>query len=176
MTDETTDIETTEVEIDETEATDVDPVALAKREAANAKREATRIRKQLEELQAAEDARRQAEMTELERERERAEGLLQQLEQMKVEQETQQKTGWLRDAARNAKIDTDVAAALIKAEEIESADDARIAIEALAAEKPHLVLQEQGRVGTVPGEPPKVAEDPETGMANFLMSLMGRKS
>jgi hypothetical protein len=176
MSDETTDIEPIEAEVEETaEVTEADPVALAKREAANAKREATRMRKQLEELQAAEDERRQAEMTELERERERAEGLLQQLEQMRVEQETAQKRGWLGDAARTAKIDSDVAAALIKAEEIESADDARVAIEALASEKPHLVMQEQGRVGTVPGEAPKVAEDPEAGMANFLLSLMGRK-
>lgn len=175
MTDETTDVEAVEAEIEETEAVEADPVALAKREAANAKREATRIRKQLEELQAAEDARRQAEMTELERERERATQLAEQLEQLRLEQEMKERSQWLREAARDAKIDSDVAAALIRSDEIETAADAKVAIEALAAEKPHLVLQEQTRTGTVPGDPPKVADDPETGMANFLLSLMGRK-
>ena len=177
MSDETVNDVAEETIEEAVEAPEADPVAQAKREAATAKREATKMRKQLEELQAAEDARRQAEMTELEREREKAAGLAQQLEQFQKEQEIKERAGWVREAARDARIDSDVAAALVGLENIETAKDAKAALEALAAEKPHLVLPEAGtaRVGTHAGEPPKAAEDPEAGMANFLLGLMGRR-
>lgn len=176
MSDETQQDVAEETIEEATEAVEVDPVAQAKREAATAKREATKIRKQLEELQAAEEQRRQAEMTELEREREKAAQLAQQLEQVQKEQEIKERAGWVREASRDAKIDPDVAAALIGLDNIETAKDAKAAMEQLAAEKPHLVMQDQQapRVGTIGGTPPKADESPEASMANFLLGMIGK--
>lgn len=157
-----------------------DAALTAKREAANAKREATKLRKELEALRTAEEERKLSEMGELERAQAKAEALERELHAIREQAERTQREGWIRDAARDARMDPDVAVALLYGQEVEAGADAASLVKALAEEKPHLVTPEKGdtpRVG-VPTSPAPAAsdDDPEKTLSNFLLGVIGRRS
>lgn len=185
MTDETPtpDTETPEIEEAPAEETaeaapETDAAADAKREAANAKREATKLRKQLEALEAEREERRLAEMNEVERAEARATALEQELTAIRAEAERTAREGWIREAARDAKMDPDVAIALLYGREVGDSGEAAVEVQQLATEKPHLIVQEKGetpRVGIPTSPAPAADEDPETTLGNFLLGVIGRR-
>ena len=180
---------TPDAEAPEVEATDspeetpaeetTDQATAAKREAANAKREATKLRKEIEALRKAEEERKLSEMGELERAQAKAEALERELHAIREQAERTQREGWIRDAARDVRMDPDVAVALLYGQEVEAGADAAALVKALAEEKPHLVTPdktETPRVG-VPTAPAaaEADEDPEKTLGNFLLGVIGRQ-
>ena len=137
------------------------------------------LRERLDALEVEKHDREQADLTEVERERQARELAEEQLATAQARAETLERSQWVKDAAMNAGFaDPEDAALLVKISELQGAEDAAQAVKDLAERKPHLIRKTDDGprpMGSPLNAPPVDSNDPKAGLgADLLRHLTGR--